>query len=154
MNEVRGTNATVAAESGFTLLEVLIGIIIATIGLLALAMMQGTSVTGNALANRMTRAVFVGQMKMEELGTLSIKPVSSGATDLSAGGTFNDTVDENGAPGGPFARTWTVEPNTEYSRRITVTVSWADPAVQFNDKDGNPVDHSVTFSSITRGDQD
>ena len=65
---------------GFTLIEVLIGLVILAFGLLAIAGMQVTSVRGNFFSNYLTLASYAGQDRLEFLDNL---PYSS--AQLSAG---------------------------------------------------------------------
>ncbi len=55
------------AQSGFTLVELLIALVILTIGLLAAAAMQSTAINSNAFANRHTKITGVAQMVMDDL---------------------------------------------------------------------------------------
>ena len=69
---------TVQNEKGFTLLEVIMAISILTIGLLAVASMQGAALRGDAFAQSRTEGVTLGQDKLEELLTLPFDGLTSG----------------------------------------------------------------------------
>ena len=58
-------------QSGFSMVEVLVAIILLTVGLLALATMQTQSVASNNFGNQLTEATFLAQDKMEELKLLN-----------------------------------------------------------------------------------
>ncbi len=115
-------------KKGFTLLEVLIGLIILAFGLLAIAGMQITSVKGNFFSNYMTQASILAQDRLEIL-----KNLEWGHSDLSSG-----THDEGTIPGTIFSRKYKVDliPGTTM-KSIIVTVSWKDTS-----------DHSISFSTI------
>jgi type IV pilus assembly protein PilV len=55
------------SNSGFTLIEVLVAIIILSIGLLAVAAMQATSIRSNDFAQRLTVITAVAQGTLEDL---------------------------------------------------------------------------------------
>ena len=59
------------SQQGFTLVEVLVAILLLTVGLLALARMQTGAVAGNAFGNQVTEATFLAQDKLEELRLLN-----------------------------------------------------------------------------------
>lgn len=58
------------SQDGFTLLEVLMAIVILTIGIFALLSMQTTSIKGNATANRITEASDWGADEIEQIFAL------------------------------------------------------------------------------------
>lgn len=104
-------------NKGFTLIEVLIGLVILAVGLLAIAGMQIASVRGNFFSHYLTQGSYVGQDRLEFLDNLPI-----GSPELNAG-THNDgTITVAGIV---FTRTYTVAINGD-QRRITYTVSWND----------------------------
>ena len=124
---------------GFSLLEVMIGIIFLGIGLLAVAGMQATSVRGNFFSSNVMLATYVAQDRLEFLKSL---PLSSGL--LTPGVTYND-----GPASQPltesfktltFNRSYTVttvvDPNGNYLR-IDYVVAWNDG-----------VNHSLPFYTI------
>ena len=115
-------------KKGFTLIEVLVGLIILAFGLLAIAGMQITSVKGNFFSNNMTQASILAQDRLEIL-----KNLEWDHSDLSLG-----THDEGVIQGTIFSRKYTVSlvPGTTM-KNITVTVNWKDTT-----------DHSISFSTI------
>jgi type IV pilus assembly protein PilV len=101
-------------SAGFTLIEVIIAISLLAVGLLAVASMQISAITGNAQANRVTEATTAAQDKLEELMALDYN--NSG--DLSEG--------QHADTDPPYDRTWTVTDDpggVTDTKRITVTVS-------------------------------
>jgi type IV pilus assembly protein PilV len=108
-------NAGTKNETGFTLLEVIIAISLLAVGMLAVASMQVSAITGNAHANRITEATTLAQDKLEELMALPYTDA-----DLSQG--QHDDTD----PPTPYNRTWSVTDDpagVTNTKRITVTVS-------------------------------
>ena len=59
-------------KKGFTLIEVLVGLVLLAIGLLAIAGMQMTSVRGNFFSGNMTQASILAQDRLEALKQLDI----------------------------------------------------------------------------------
>lgn len=113
-------------NKGFTLIEVLIGLVILAIGLLAVAGMQITSIKGNTFSNNLTQATVFAQDKLEYLKNLPYTHA-----DLSVG-TKNEAIS-----GTIFSRLWEVTDTTSTMKMITVTVQWTDR-----------VDHSISLSTI------
>ena len=58
-------------QSGFSMVEVLVAILLLTVGLLALAKMQTQAVASNSFGNQLTEATFLAQDKLEELRLLN-----------------------------------------------------------------------------------
>jgi prepilin-type N-terminal cleavage/methylation domain-containing protein len=58
-------------QSGFSMVEVLVAILLLTVGLLALATMQTQAVASNNHGNQLTEATFLAQDKLEELRLLN-----------------------------------------------------------------------------------
>lgn len=104
-------------KKGFTLVEVLIGLIILTIGLLAIAGLQITSVRGNFFSHYMTQASYVGQDRLEFLDNLPID-----APQLQPGNYNEGTITISGIV---FNRTYTVNVNGDL-RTVSYRVSWND----------------------------
>lgn len=104
-------------KKGFTLIEVLIGLVLLAIGLLAIAGMQITSVRGNFFSRYLTQASYVGQDRLEFLDNLPIAD-----PQLDAGSHDDGPVTVAGIV---FTRTYTVNINGDL-RTIIYTVSWND----------------------------
>ena len=92
-------------KKGFTLVEVLIGMVILAVGLLLLMPMMVVSMQANDFARGFTEASMVIKEKMEELKNMD-NPVSG-----------VDTVDN-------VARTWTVTDAGNNLKRLLVNVDW------------------------------
>jgi prepilin-type N-terminal cleavage/methylation domain-containing protein len=102
---------------GFTLLEVLIGMIILAVGMLMLLPMMVVSMQANDFARNFTEASMLIKEKMEELKNMNL-PVS-GADSV-------DTV----------SRVWTVTDATANLKKLVVNVNWTD-------QDGHPHSNSM-----------
>ena len=111
---------------GYSLVELLVGIVIFTIAMSAILSMALSSIRGNAATQRMTEARYLAQGKLEEL--LNVQPVAT-------------LVDGNDTPGdGPYQRTWTITPGPTGSSR------WVEVRIVWNDKGA----HEVELRSLTR----
>jgi type IV pilus assembly protein PilV len=132
-------------QKGFSLLEILIGLVILAIGILAIAGMQITSIRGNFFSDNIMQASILGQDRLEELKAITLNPVT--ATGIFNEGTFDDGF--IAIRGTSFSRRYVVNihPDTNLvkvvegtpiqSRVIQVTVNWRDTS-----------NHSVSFSTV------
>jgi prepilin-type N-terminal cleavage/methylation domain-containing protein len=94
-------------DKGFTLVEVLAGMLILSLGLLLLLPMMVVSMQGNDLAKGFTEASMLIKDKMEELKNTNL-PVSGA-----------DTVNA-------VSRSWTVSDASSNLKRLVVQVNWTD----------------------------
>ncbi len=94
-------------QDGFTLIEVMAGMIILALGLLLLLPMMVTSMQANDFARGVTEASMLIKDKMEELKNMD--PPTSGSDTTS-------TVQRN----------WTVSNAGSNLWRLDVTISWTD----------------------------
>jgi type IV pilus assembly protein PilV len=118
-------------QSGFTLIEVLISMVILSIGLLGLSTMQGFFAHGNAQSREMTRATDIAVNHIETLANLTntLDPkLAIGAHGLQTGNFYPRD----------YNLSWSVVDNLNNTLSITVTVSW--------NKNGRP--HRVIFPWI------
>ncbi len=115
-------------KKGFSLIEVLIGLVLLAIGLLAIGGMQIAAVKGNFFSHYMTQASYVGQDRLEFLDTLPIDDPQLQAGDHNDGSA---TIS-----GMAFNRVYTVNVNGDL-RTITYRVSWNDG-----------VNRNISFSTI------
>ncbi|MGZ6202707.1 MAG: type IV pilus modification PilV family protein [Thermodesulfobacteriota bacterium] len=104
-------------EKGFTLIEVLIGMVILSVGLLGLTGLQVSATRGNFFSKNITMATCSGQAGLECLAAMDI------ASAALQPGKHNDTpVETNGLA---FNRSYTVTMNGNL-RRINYTITWND----------------------------
>ena len=116
-------------NSGFTLMEVLVAMLILSVGLLGMAALITGIINSNKLSNRISTATVLAQDKIEE-----IRGVGYAGADAEAG-----TEDYNIIPNYPlYKRTTAVAADDPAAlmKKITVTVYW--------DSD----DHSVVLQTI------
>jgi len=114
--ELRQDIAT--SQIGFTLLEVLVAIVILTIGLLGTAGLTTGVIRGNHYSKNVTSATAAGQTMLE-----SVK--SSGYTNATSANFPNDTVTMGGMT---FTRTTTITNSSPAAnmKTVSVTVSWTE----------------------------
>ena len=108
----------VTSQYGFTLLEVLVAIVILTIGLLGTAGLTTGVIRGNHYSKNITSATAAGQTLLE-----SVK--SSGYTNATSANFPNDTVTMGGMT---FTRTTTITNSSPAAnmKTVSVTVSWTE----------------------------
>ena len=115
-------------SNGFTLVEVVVALVVFTIGLLAITAMQIVSTKGGYFSNNVTQATIFAQDKLENL-----KDLSYSDPQLASG-----QHDEGEMSGTVFSRQYNIVEDTGNSfKTITVTVQWVDR--------GN---HSLSFTTI------
>jgi type IV pilus assembly protein PilV len=119
-------------KKGFTLIEVLVGLVILAVGLLAIAGMQVTSVRGNFFSNYLTQASYVGQDRLEFLDSLDYQAASS--NELLAGNHNDGTATISGFV---FNRSYTVVDDPNGYKIINYSIKWNDG-----------VNHNIAFSTI------
>lgn len=111
------------SRKGFTLLEVLIGLIILTVGILGLAAMQITFLRGNSFSIKMTEATSIARNKIEDFNNTSFENITSG----------NEVGPIVGSTGMNYTRTWVVvdvdnDGDGEIDWKVVdVTTNWDDP---------------------------
>ncbi len=121
-------------EQGFTVMEVLISLVVLTIGMLGIMALQGTAVRANRVSRELEQArVFTSQM-MEDLRG---RPV----TGMGTGGAYPTITTTDGAV---YTRTFTVAliPAEANLRLITVTTSF--------DEDGDPAQRHTSTLQVVR----
>jgi type IV pilus assembly protein PilV len=110
------SKSPISIEEGFTLIEIMIALVVMSIGLTALAAVQISAIQGNAFSKRMTTAVSIADEKMEQiksnLYTEIVSESSSQITQSNLNFTRQVTVTNNS----PLTNTKT----------INVTVSWSE----------------------------
>lgn len=123
MRQERSSGDT-RGDSGFTLIEVLVALLVMIIGLTGVVMMQAAAVRGNRDATRFTRAAMLAEDGMEELRGRSVATLEADETVEQPEGYWrSETV-----AGVEYLVAYSVDdvsgqPNLV---RVTVTVSYAD----------------------------
>jgi len=115
-------------QTGFSLIEVLIGLTFLAIGLLAIAALQTTSLRGNFFSNNLTLATYVAQDRLEFIKNL---PLDSPA--LKSGNYNPDPITISGVV---FSQSYSVIEGDDL-KTIHYNVAWNDGT-----------DHHLTFSTI------
>ena len=80
-------------RGGFTLIEVLIALTILAIGLLGVALMQVTSISGNTFSREMSVATELGQDMLEKLRTLQYTSTNTDNALLDIAGNHPNAAD-------------------------------------------------------------
>ncbi len=130
-------------NSGFTLIEVLIALVILAIGGLGMLMLQVSSIQGNVSSRELQAATLLCQDLLERFEGLDYNDAL-----LDAGQHSNDElgvqnpINESGSQGAGaiYSRTWVVAVDNpaQGMKTITVTVTWTR----------NSVPHSVQLTMI------
>lgn len=112
-------------NNGFTLLEVIFAISILTIGILAVAAMQSTSIRGNASAWGVSEATTIAMGHIENLMDL---PYDDADLEDLGGGSHGPITS------GRYNITWTVDDDQLIARTKTVrvTVTWSNYGLNRN----------------------
>ena len=148
-----GQPRTSQGQLGFTLVEVLIGLSILTVGILGVATMQISAIRGNNFSDSTTTALILAEQKMEDLlsknyddGDLNnVNPDNDNILDSLTLIDHNERVDENGETNntsGYFRRIWNIDDDNPFNgnKTIRVIVTWPHNLNQ----------HKVFLSSIKR----
>ena len=121
-------------SEGFTLIEVIMAVVIFSIGILAIVGVQHRIVAGNANGNIVTQELMLAQRVVEQL--------KNNPTPGNLNSSTQNGVDVYGNNGGPYNVTTLIMPaiSGSSSRFISVTVSKTGPG-----------GHPVTIQSLTHG---
>ena len=117
-------------KKGFTLIEILVGLVILSVGVLAIGGLRVISIRGNFFSHHLTQATYVAQDRLEFLNTLAYA-----ASALQAGSHDDGTSQLSGSDT-VFQRSYAVSINGDL-KTITYTVNW---------NEGVP--RTISFSTI------
>ncbi len=109
------------SEKGFSLLEVIVAMLILSVGMLGVGTMILTSFNNDRYNQRVRSAEYLAVSKVEEMRALSAAKVAQGIS-LNEADSGNDEPTDS-----PFVRLWTVhgpEIDSSEVRRVSVTVGW------------------------------
>lgn len=107
-------------QTGFSLLEMLITIIVLASGLLAIASMYGAILNANTLSKQRSEAVVLAEKKLEELRGQSYASLVSATDTVTATSSSGSSAN--------YQRSWTVTAGSgglSY-KDVGVTVTWTD----------------------------
>jgi type IV pilus assembly protein PilV len=116
-------------KNGFTLIEVLIALVILSVGLLGVAAMQTNSVRTNFFSRYLTQASYAAQDGLEALDNTALD-----AAGLQAGGHNDSSVSISGIA---FNRAYQVVDDAFRGKVITYRVTWNDG-----------IDREIAFSTV------
>ena len=115
-------------QRGFSLIEVLVGLVVIAFGVLSVAGMQLVSIKGNHFSSGLTQATTLTQNKLEELKYLPYDDPK-----LSSGQPSQEVTQS----GVVYTVQYDVAALGNTMKKITATTRWTDRT-----------DHSVTLSTI------
>jgi prepilin-type N-terminal cleavage/methylation domain-containing protein len=117
-------------ERGLTLLEVMIALVILSIGLLALSGMQMTSIKANGSGFKSTTAVSLADQEMQRLKMLSFSnaQLTAGAHTPTPASVTVSVGTSDGTHGVVYGRSYTVTDNSPIAgvKLIAYSVTWTD----------------------------
>jgi type IV pilus assembly protein PilV len=122
----------ISKKEGFSLIEVLIALIFLSIGLLAIASLQITSVRGNVFSHNLMQATYVAQDRLEFL-----QNVPYDSSQLNQGDYDPDPAGAITISGVVFNRSYKVIDDAAGYKQINYTVTWDDG-----------VQHRISFSTF------
>jgi len=130
MSRTRCKQSGCGSRAGFTIIEVLLAVVVFTIGILAVVWVVADGLRNSRQLHQTTVATFLAQQKLEQLRNTYYFDLASGVEQDEEGNEV--LLDEYGQPGGIFARRWTVEENSPMAgtKTITVFVAWQESGGQ------------------------
>lgn len=126
-------NARLAGtENGFTFIELMIVILIFSIGLLSAASMQVSSIYRNAVSIKSTEGSQLATNYAEEVNMQAYETLAEGVTDLTLEGN-NGVFFTVRSEIGPEISYSCPETATSFpAREITISVNWDDTSTEIN----------------------
>ncbi|MDD5433901.1 MAG: prepilin-type N-terminal cleavage/methylation domain-containing protein [Nitrospira sp.] len=111
----------VSNQTGFTLLELLIALVILSVGLLGLAGLHIAAIKGNVSGFKFSAASAVAQQRLEEL-----KAIDTASSALSPGNHNDGNVIVQGIT---YNRSYAVADNSPVrgTSTLTFTITWVEP---------------------------
>jgi type IV pilus assembly protein PilV len=122
------SQSSINSEEAFTLIEIMIALVVLSVGLVALAGLQISAIKGNAFSKRMTTAVTIANARLEEIKNTAYANIQSESSTQVSASNMN------------FTRQVTVNNDSPVlnTKMVNVTVTW---------KDGSK-SHTVPISTI------
>lgn len=129
----------ICEQSGFTLIEALVAMVILTIGILTLYTMQVSSIHGNSTANQITKATTTGANQLEDIFAMDYEELTdtdgdSDDPDAKSFGLYDftdDTVDGKATTSEGHTIYWNVADDQPMpaTKRVVVNVVFNDRAM-------------------------
>ena len=112
----------VTTDKGFTLSEVLVAVVVLSLGLLGLARMHIAAIQVNTIASRLTQATTLAQDRVERLLAITYKDPM--LDDTTATGIFTSYIDPNPPKG--YTIRWEVDTDVPSAgiKTINIFVTW------------------------------
>jgi len=107
---------SIGREEGFTLIELMIALLILSIGLVALAGLQISAIKGNAFSRRITTAVSVAEQTIEQIKSTPYNNIQSQPLSQVTASNMNFSRQVSVADNAPLPSMKTVQ----------VTVTWSE----------------------------
>jgi type IV pilus assembly protein PilV len=120
-------------NKGFSILEILIGLTVFAIGILALAKVQMISLKGNTNSRQMTEASYLAQSRMETLARLPFATlVDDGAGTLNSTAGNADGSEQLSVAGKAYEVSWNFDDDNPAAdmKMIRVLVDWQEGGSQ------------------------
>ena len=105
---------SIKSEEGFTLIETIVALVVLSVGLVALAGLQISTIRGNTLSKRMTTAVSIANARVEQIKNMPYADIQSESSTQVIESNMNFTRQVTVANDNPLTNTKTVN----------VTVTW------------------------------
>jgi type IV pilus assembly protein PilV len=115
------SKSAIGTEEGFTLVEIMIALVVLSIGLIALAGLQVSAIRGNVFSKRMTTAVSVATERIEQIKNTPYENIQSESSTQVTASNMN------------FTRQVTVTNNSPLvnTKTVNVAVTWKDGSKSF-----------------------
>ncbi len=114
------------AESGYTLIEVMIAMAILGIGLMSIAVAQITAMKVSSRSKNLQQAMFLARESLDDFDALPPGAAILGAAAVIADPTNPIQIGTDPSDGTRFNRQTTITPNDPETNlaRVTITVTW------------------------------
>jgi type IV pilus assembly protein PilV len=130
-------------QSGFTIIEVMIALVILAVGLLALATMQIVSIRSNAFSSEMTYATMLAQDRLEQIRNMDYD-------DVTAGNISGDVSASEATKGMSYTITGEVDSDKPATDMKTVTLQIDWTGTPAGSAGASTVGFSASFSTIVK----
>jgi len=135
-------------SSGFSLVEVLVTLVVITLGTVAVLSFQGSATQESASATVRAEATALANQQLIQLQTM-IAPDAFAKLASNTDGTLADNKIQGKTA--VFTRTWQVTPTPSGDNRVDVVVSWLDNAQYASTQQRGPNAHANWHAFNNKG---